>query len=31
VQVIDGARWRPDIARTDIRVVEAKPLPTVGN
>jgi len=26
VQVVDGARWRPD-ARADVRVVEAKPLP----
>jgi hypothetical protein len=31
VQIVDGARWRPDVARGEVRIVEAKPLPTAGN
>jgi hypothetical protein len=30
VQVIDGARWRPEVARSEVRIVDAKPLSTRG-
>jgi hypothetical protein len=27
VQVVDAARWRPDIARAGLRIVQGEPLP----
>jgi hypothetical protein len=30
VQVVDGARWPPGTARTEMRIVEGAPLPTAG-
>jgi hypothetical protein len=30
VQLVDGTRWRPDAARTEIRIVDARPLPGRG-
>jgi hypothetical protein len=29
-QVVDGARWPPDTARSDLRIVDGAPLPTAG-
>jgi len=28
IQVVDGARWRPEMTRSEIRVLHAEPLPT---